>query len=124
MKNQNLVKYDHYLVLVHNSSSLRQIYRIGSGSFVQVRLDEKTINAILTNHHVIKNEQMAVKTLATFNYDGQSQPVHVNLCPDIFFRTSEVGYKHERSHVSSSKFEDVCSKMRCVKLKNGPSCIV
>ncbi|XP_028391276.1 uncharacterized protein LOC114516097 [Dendronephthya gigantea] len=86
----------------------------GSGSLVQVRLGEETIIAVLTNHHVIKNEGMAVKTLATFNYDGQSEPIHVNLCPDIFFRTSEnydyalVGLESEGIYSLYTRLPGIC----------------
>jgi hypothetical protein len=57
-----------------------------------LKLDGNIISAILTNHHVIKNDEMAAKTSITFNYDGKGEPMIINLYPDIFFRTSQVGF--------------------------------
>jgi hypothetical protein len=55
-------------------------------------MDENIIVAILTNHHVVKDKEMASKTTATFNYDGRGEPMVINLHPQIFFRTSQVGF--------------------------------
>ena len=63
--------------------------RKGSGCLVRVILNEKKTAAILTNHHVVKNEEMAVKTMATFNFDGcGGEPFVIKLHPDIVFKTS------------------------------------
>jgi hypothetical protein len=55
-------------------------------------MEENIIVAILTNHHVVKDKEMASKTTATFNYDGRGEPMVINLHPQIFFRTSQVGF--------------------------------
>ena len=59
---------------------------------MQIKLDEDIVTTVLTNHHVLKSEEMAAEASTTFNYDGRGEPMVIKLCPNIFFRTSQVFY--------------------------------
>ena len=59
---------------------------------MQIKLDEDIVTTILTNHHVLKSEEMAAEASTTFNYDGRGEPMVIKLCPNIFFRTSQVRF--------------------------------
>lgn len=59
---------------------------------MRIKLDEGIVTTILTNHHVLKSEEMAAEASTTFNYDGRGEPMVIKLCPNIFFRTSQVSF--------------------------------
>jgi hypothetical protein len=66
--------------------------RKGCGTLVERIVHGKSIIAILTDSQVICNEEMAEKSFATFTCDGTDETMVVQLYPDIFFLSNEVGY--------------------------------
>jgi hypothetical protein len=64
---------------------------MGCGTLVQRTIHGTSIIGILTDSRIIHDKEMANETFATFTSVYTDEKKNIQLHPDIFFQSSEVG---------------------------------